>query len=49
MYKVVGYYDDIYPILLGEYASLDEANKRKVEACEQFYTVKIFHEGEEVK
>ena len=49
MYKVVGYYDDIYPIQVGEYDTLDEAQTRKVEACEQFYTVKIFHEGEEVK
>ena len=49
MYKVVGYYDDIYPIQVGEYDTLDEAQTRKIEACEQFYTVKIFREGEEVK
>ena len=49
MYKVVGYYDDIYHILLGEYVSLEEAKNRKVEALEQFDVVSIWYEGEEVK
>jgi hypothetical protein len=49
MYKVVGYYDGIYPILLGEYASLEEAKTRKVEALEKFDVVTIWYEGEEVK
>jgi hypothetical protein len=49
MYKVVGYYDDIYFILLGEYVSLEDAKTRKVEALEKFDVVKIWHEGEEVK
>ena len=49
MYKVVGYYDDIYPIQVGEYDTLDEAKKRKVEALEKFDVVTIWYEGEEVK
>ena len=49
MHKVVGYYDDIYPIQLGEYDSLEDAQTRKVEALKEFDVVKIFHEGEEVK
>ena len=49
MYKVVGYYDDIYPILLGEYASLEEAKNHKVGALEQFDVVSIWYEGKEVK
>jgi hypothetical protein len=49
MYKVVGYYDNVYPILVGEYDTLEEANKRKVEALEKFDLVSIWHDGEEVK
>ena len=49
MHKVVGYYDDIYPIQLGEFDSLEGAQTRKVEALKEFDVVKIFHEGEEVK
>ena len=49
MYKVVGYYDDIYPIQVGEFDTLKGAQTRKVEALKEFDVVKIFHEGEEVK
>lgn len=49
MYKVVCYYDDVYPILIGEFKTLDEAKERQKEAYEKFDLVKIFHEGEEVK
>ena len=49
MYKVVGFYDGIYPIQLGEFDSLEDAQTRKVEALKEFDVVKIFHEGEEVK
>ena len=49
MYKVVGYYDDIYPMQLGEFETLDEAKSRQKEAYEQFNLVRIFHNGEEVE
>jgi hypothetical protein len=49
MYKVVVYYDNIYPIQVGEYDTLEEAQTRKVEALEKFDLVSIWHEGEEVK
>jgi len=49
MYKVVGFYDDIYPIQVGEFETLEEAKERQKEAYEQFDVVRIFHEGEEIK
>ena len=49
MYKVVGYYDDIYPMILGEFYTLEEAKQEKIKALEVFNAVKIFHEGEEAK
>ena len=51
-YIVVGYYNNFYPIKLGEYDTLEEAKtKRKiaVEVFEIFETVKIFFNGEEVE
>lgn len=48
-YGVVGYYDDIYPILLLETESLEEARNKKKEALEVFDLVRIYAEGEEVK
>ena len=47
-YKVVGYYDDIYPMTWEE-ETLEEARKLQKELFEVFNIVKIFYNGEEVE
>lgn len=48
MYKVVGFYDDIYPMTWEE-TTLEGARKLQKELLELFNIVKIFYNGEEVE
>lgn len=49
MYKVVGYYDDIYPTLLRELETLEGARIVKEYAYKYYNIVRIFYNGEEVE
>lgn len=49
MYKVVGYYDDIYPMTLGEFETLEEARVLRDKAYEQFNDVRIIFNGEVIR
>ena len=48
-YKVIGYYDDVYPMQLNEFETLDEAIDLQKKSYDLFNIVKVFHHGKEVK
>ena len=48
-YIVVVYFKDIYPLVIGELETLEEARIVKEEGYENYNIVKIFYNGEEVE
>ena len=48
-YKVIAYYDDVYPVVLLETDSLDEAQTKRQEAHKLYDIVSIFDGNEKVE
>jgi len=48
-YKVIAYYDDIYPVVLLETDSLDEAQTERQEAYKLYNIVSIFDGNKKVE